>query len=165
MIIVAVIIIIANIAITSGDWSMMIWLLLILSLTLSFVIIFTDHHNYYYHYYFMFHSSTRYGVSEKSKTKKRRRERWVELSDFQTTQCLFTLSFKQLNLCLRSNICLSLILILTWREGEPDHKSSNPSEMTRKKREKPVQQKSFHEFVTKWSLTSPTTLPTMRIIS
>ena len=37
--------------------------------------------------------------------------------------------------------------------------------MTRKKREKPVQQKSIHEFVTKGSLTSPATLPTMRTIN
>ena len=46
MIIDVVIVIIVNVAINSGDWSMIIWLLLILSLTLSFVIIYIDH--YYY---------------------------------------------------------------------------------------------------------------------
>ena len=35
--------------------------------------------------------------------------------------------------------------------------------MTRKKRKKPVQQKSIHEFITKGILTSPTTQPTMKI--
>ena len=37
--------------------------------------------------------------------------------------------------------------------------------MTRKKWKKPVQQKSIHEFVTKGTLTSPTTQPTMKIIN
>ena len=37
--------------------------------------------------------------------------------------------------------------------------------MTRKKRKKPVQQKSIHEFVTKGTLTSPTTQATMKIIN
>ena len=35
--------------------------------------------------------------------------------------------------------------------------------MTRKERKKPVQQKSIHEFITKRTLTSPTTQPTMKI--
>ena len=60
MIIDDVIVIIVNVAINSGDWSMIIWLLLILSLTLSFVIIYIDLHNC-----FMFHSSTKYGDSKK----------------------------------------------------------------------------------------------------
>ena len=75
--IIVVIIIIVNVAITSGDWSMIIWLLLILSLTLSFAIIYIDHHYCYYHYYFMFHSSTRYGASKKKETKKRKIG-WIE---------------------------------------------------------------------------------------
>ena len=37
--------------------------------------------------------------------------------------------------------------------------------MTRKKRKKPVQQKSIHEFVTKETLTLPTTQPPMKIIN
>ena len=37
--------------------------------------------------------------------------------------------------------------------------------MTRKKRKKPVQQKSIHEFVTKGTLTSPATQATMKIIN
>ena len=37
--------------------------------------------------------------------------------------------------------------------------------MTRKKRKKPVQQKSIHEFVTKGTLTSATTQLTMKIIN
>ena len=37
--------------------------------------------------------------------------------------------------------------------------------MTRKKRKKPVQQKNIHEFVTKGTLTSPTTQVTMKIIN
>ena len=78
-------------------------------------------------------------------------------------QCLFTLPFKRLNLCLGSNICLSSFVILTWRRGEPDHKGSNPSGMTRKERKKPVQLKSIHEFITKGTLTPPTTQPTMKI--
>ena len=91
------------------------------------------------------------------KPKKRRRERKVELSDCLKTQCLFTLPFKQLNLCLGSNICSSSLVILRWRACKPDHKGSNASEMTRKKRKKAVQQKSIHEFVTKGTLTSPAT--------
>ena len=84
----------------------------------------------------MFHCSTRYGASKKPKqTKKRRRERLVEFSDCQKAHRLFTLPFKQLNLCLGSNICSSSLVILTPREGEPDHKGSNPSEMTRKAEE------------------------------
>ena len=37
--------------------------------------------------------------------------------------------------------------------------------MTRKKRKKHVQQKSIHEFITKRTLTSPTTQPTMKMIN
>ena len=37
--------------------------------------------------------------------------------------------------------------------------------MTRKERKKPVQPKSIHEFLTKGTLTSPTTQPTMKIIN
>ena len=37
--------------------------------------------------------------------------------------------------------------------------------MTRKKQKKPVQQKCIHEFVTKETLTSPTTQATMKIIN
>ena len=70
MIIVVVIIIIVNFAITSGDWSMIIWLLPILSLTLFFVIIYIGH------------SSTRYGVSKKNnnnnKETKKRKIVWIE---------------------------------------------------------------------------------------
>ena len=70
MIIVVVIIIIVNVAITSGDWSMIIWLLPILSLTLFFVIIYIGH------------SSTRYGVSKKNnnnnKETKKRKIGWIE---------------------------------------------------------------------------------------
>ena len=64
LIFVVIIIIIVNV-INSGDWSMIIWLLLILSLTLSCVIIYIDLHNY-----FMFHSSTKYGDSKKKKKKR-----------------------------------------------------------------------------------------------
>ena len=49
--------------------------------------------------------------------------------------------------------------------GEPDHKDSNASKMTRKKRKKPVQQKSIHEFITKGNLTSPATQATTKIIN
>ena len=35
--------------------------------------------------------------------------------------------------------------------------------MTRKERKKPVQLKSIHEFITKGTLTPPTTQPTMKI--
>ena len=59
-------------------------------------------------------------------------------------QCLFTLPFKRLNLCLGSNICLSSFVILTWRRGEPDLKSSNPSGMTRKERIKPEMYSWIH---------------------
>ena len=139
-------------------WSTIIWLLLVLSLTLSFVIIYID--NYYY--YLKFHFSTRYWVSKKQKTKKRKIG-WIEW--LQKTQCLLTLAFKRLNLCLGIKICASSFVILTSRRGEPDHKGSNPSRMTRKKQKKPVQQKSIHEFITKGTLTPPTTQPTMKIIN
>ena len=72
-------------------------------------------------------------------------------------QCLFILLFKRLNLCLGNNICSFSLVILTWRVGELDYNRSNPSGMTRKKRKKPIQQKSIHEFITKRTLTSPTT--------
>ena len=69
---------------------------------------------YCYHYYFMFHSSTRYGVSNKKKKKgneeKDSRLNWVIV---EKPQCLFIMSFNWLNLCLRSNICASLFVILT----------------------------------------------------
>ena len=165
MIIVVVIIIIVNVAITFGDWSMIIWLLLILSLTLSFAIIYIDHHYCYYHYYFMFHSSTRYGASKKKKKRneeKKDRLNWVTVKK---AQCLFTLPFKRLNLCLGSNICSSSFVILTWRRGEPDQKGSNPSGMTRKGRKKPVQLKTIHESITKGTLTPSITQLTMKIIN
>ena len=56
-------------------------------------------------------------------------------------------------------------MILTWQRGEPDHKDLNPLGMTRKERKKPAQLKSIHEFITKGTLTPPTTQPTMKIIN
>ena len=101
------------------------------------------------------------------KKKKRNKEKKDRLNwvTGKRTQCLFTLPFKRLNLCLGSNICSSLFVILTWRRGESNHKGSNPSGMTRKVRRKPVQLKSIHEFITKGILTPTITQPTMKIVN
>ena len=111
----------------------------------------------------MFHSSTRHRASKKKKKRNEEEKDRLNWLTVKKIQCLFTLPFKRLNLCLGSNICLSSFVILTWRRGEPDHKGSNPSGMTRKERKKPVQLKSIHEFITKGTLTPPTTQPTMKI--
>ena len=54
-------------------------------------------------------------------------------------------------------------MILALWGSEPDHKGWNPSGKTKKKRKKPVQQKSVHAFITKETLTPPTTQLTMKI--
>ena len=167
--IIVVIIIIVNFAIAFGYWSVIIWLLLLLSLTRSFFIIYIYHyyycHYYYcYYYYFMFHSATTYGVSKKKrKQEKDRRLNWVIVKNHNVcSHC----PFRRLNLCLRCNICASSDVILTWRRSEPDHEGSNPSGVTRKKQQKPVQQKGSHDDKRKAdTLIPPTTQPTMKMIN
>ena len=56
----------------------------------------------------------------------------------------------------------SFVTLALWG-SEPDHKGWNPSGKTKKKRKKPVQQKSVHAFITKETLTPPTTQLTMKI--